>query len=383
MERHKQTKPAYARGARNRAASKRATKNPAAKSLSSRSKAVATLALVIVLIASTAILAQLTSKVSSIAQLQVKGRPAALQSPNNLTPANLSKEYVYGPSGRLVASEEPNAIAPTLKSFAASGGTGSFNVSVASGTTWSANSNASWIHVTSGGSGTGNGTVSYSVDANTINGIRNGTITVSGPTLAAQIFTVYQGKDFADVPSSNAYYTYIGKLVARGVTVGCDSSNYCPNSIVTREQMATFIIRALGDPNPPTPATQRFTDVPPSNIFYNFIEQMAVRQITVGCGGGNYCPSSPVLHEQMSAFIMRALAVFSPPTPTSQRFPDVAPGSTFYNFIDVYAGRGIWNGGAEDWTGHPDGVCSPPNFCPGKGVSRAQMAKILVTAFNL
>lgn len=148
--------------------------------------------------------------------------------------------------------------------------------------------------------------------------------------------------------------------------------------------MAAFIIRALGDPNPPTPPSQRFTDVPPSNGFYNSIDEMAVRQITAGCGAGIYCPSQNVTHDQMSAFIMRALAIFDPPTPASQRFLDVPPTNIFYNFIDVYAGRGIWTGAAENWTGHPEGACTPVNnFCPSKHVSRAQMAKILVTAFNL
>ena len=343
-----------------------------------RSRVIAAFASVVVLIATTAILAQLTPNKDLVAHSNKQAEQATAPVPGNLTPANLSKEYVYGPGGRLVASEEPNAIAPTLMSFAGIGGTGSVSVSVAAGTGWSANSTANWITVTSGAYGTGNGTVGYLVSTNTTTSIRQGTITI-----ATQTFTVYQGKDFADVPVTNPYYTYIGKLAARGVTLGCDATKYCPNSLVTREQMAAFIIRALGDFDPPTPQAQRFLDVPPSNLFYNNIEQMAVRQITVGCGGGNYCPSANVLHEQMSAFIMRALAVFSPPTPASQMFPDVAPSNIFYNFIDVYAGRGIWKGGGESWVGHPEGTCSSSNFCPSKSVSRAQMAKILVTAFNL
>jgi hypothetical protein len=294
---------------------------------------------------------------------------------------------VYGPGGRLIATEEPNAIAPTNQSFAGNGGNGSISVSVASGVSWSATSNVpAWVTITPPGTGNGSGTVSYSVQANTDSTIRSGTITVSISGGASHIFIVYQGRDFLDVPSSHPYYTYIGKIAARGVTLGCGNNNYCPDQIVPREQMAAFIIRALGDPNPPPPPGQRFLDVPPSNQFYAFIEQMAVRQITLGCGGGNYCPSSDVLHEQMAAFIMRSLAMSSPPAPQSQRFPDVPSTNSFYAFIDAYAARGIWNGvpgGSEDWTGHPDGPCAAGNFCPGKRVSRAQMSKILVKAFNL
>jgi hypothetical protein len=51
-----------------------------------------------------------------------------------------------------------------------------------------ASSNASWITVTSGASGTGNGTVTYSYTANT-GGDRKGTLTVAGRT-----FTLDQDK---------------------------------------------------------------------------------------------------------------------------------------------------------------------------------------------
>ena len=355
-------------------------KNSIQKS-SARSRVIAGFALATMLIATTAILAELRPNRDLVAHSNKQAQQAP--APGNLTAANLSKEYVYGPRGRLVATEEPNSISPTLMSFPGSGGTGTVNVSVATGTNWTASTTTfTWITITSGASGSGNGTVAYSVSQNTDTNIRQGaiTITIAG---APQTFTVYQGKDFVDVPLTNYYYTYIGKLVARGVTVGCDSTHYCTNDLVTREQMAAFIIRALGDPNPPTPPSQRFADVSPANVFYNFIDEMAVRQITLGCGGGNYCPSSTVTHDSMSAFIMRALAVFSPPTPASQRFPDVPSSNTFYNFVDIYAARGIWTGSSENWVGHPEGTCSSPNFCPSKSVSRAQMAKILVTAFNL
>jgi hypothetical protein len=60
--------------------------------------------------------------------------------------------------------------------------------------------------------------------------------------------------------------------------------------------MAAFIIRGLGDFNPVTPPQQRFNDVPASNVFYAFIDQMAVRGITLGCDaqGTMYCPGSLV-----------------------------------------------------------------------------------------
>src|SRR5581483_5331758 len=178
---------------------------------------------------------------------------------------------------------------PASQSFAANGGTGTVTVLAGAGCAWTASTNDSFITFSSSTTGTGNGTVSFMVGSHTNPTPRSGTITVSGLT-----FTVLQGAQFGDVPANHTFYTLIGKLSARGVTLGCGGGNYCPDTNVTREQMAAFIIRALGDFNPPAPQSQRFADVPPSNTFYAFIEQMAVRQITLGCGGVNYCPTANV-----------------------------------------------------------------------------------------
>jgi hypothetical protein len=226
--------------------------------------------------------------------------------------------------------------------------------------------NPGFIDIISGGSGSGNGAVTFSISENTAATPRTGTLTIAGQT-----FTIFQGAAFGDVPQGHPFYNEIGKLSARGVTLGCDATNYCPDMTVTRDQMAAFIIRALGDFNPPPPAMQRFTDVPPTNPFYAFIEQMAVRQITLGCAPNIYCPTDPVLRDQMAAFIIRALGEFNPPLPAMQRFADVPPTNPFYRFIDRMAVLQITLG------------CGGGNYCPGLEVSRGQMAAFLVRAFNL
>ena len=56
-------------------------------------------------------------------------------------------------------------------------------------------------------------------------------------------------------------------------------------------------------------STVRRSNVPSSNFFYPFIEEIAVRQITVGCAPGIYCPTSPVTRGQMAAFLVRAFGL--------------------------------------------------------------------------
>jgi parallel beta-helix repeat protein len=258
------------------------------------------------------------------------------------------------------------SISPSYQSFAANASGGTITITAPAGCAWAASESLSWVSITTGFTGIGNGSVSFTVAQNTSASIRSGTITAAGQT-----FTVYQGIQFADVSTSHLFYTEIGKLSARGITLGCGSANYCPDSTVTREQMAAFIIRSLGEFNPPPPTSQRFADVPATNPFYGFIDRMAVLGITSGCGGGNYCPTSPVLREQMAAFIIRALGEFSPPPPASQRFADVPATNPFYAFIDRMGVLGITSG------------CGGGNYCPAAAVTRGQMAVFLVRAFNL
>jgi hypothetical protein len=257
------------------------------------------------------------------------------------------------------------------QSFAGNGGNGTVNVTTSDpGCAWTASTTSTFITITSGSAGSGNGAVQYTVAINGGSTIRSDMITIAGHT-----YTVYQGINFLDVPSNDLFYNDIGKLSARGVTVGCGNGNYCPSSPVTREQMAAFIMRAKGEFNPPMPSTQRFNDVSPQNVFYNFIDRMAVLGITVGCTPDHlmYCPSDPVKREQMAAFILRGLGEFNPPMPSTQRFNDVPPQNVFYNFIDRLAVLQITLG------------CTPDHlqYCPNDSVTRAQMAAFLVRAFNL
>jgi hypothetical protein len=79
------------------------------------------------------------------------------------------------------------SISPTQASATSAATTGSVNVSAPSGCDWTAASNVPWIAISGGASGSGGGTVNYSVQANTSSSSRQGTLTIAGQT-----FTVTQ-----------------------------------------------------------------------------------------------------------------------------------------------------------------------------------------------
>ena len=76
------------------------------------------------------------------------------------------------------------AITPSSQTFAAGGDSGSIAVSAASTCSWTATSNQSWLTVTSGASGSGNGTVMLSAAPNG-GGTRTATVSVAGLSFAA------------------------------------------------------------------------------------------------------------------------------------------------------------------------------------------------------
>jgi hypothetical protein len=76
------------------------------------------------------------------------------------------------------------AINPTQASIGSVASTGSVNVTAGSACNWAATSNVAWISITSSGSGSGNGSVNYSVQQNTGTSSRQGTLTIAGQTFA-------------------------------------------------------------------------------------------------------------------------------------------------------------------------------------------------------
>ena len=79
------------------------------------------------------------------------------------------------------------SLTPTSQLGAVGGGAGSVAVATDAGCTWTAVSGAAWIVVTSGGNGSGNGTVQFTFDANMTGMPRSGTIAIGG-----QQFTINQ-----------------------------------------------------------------------------------------------------------------------------------------------------------------------------------------------
>ncbi|MEJ5223949.1 MAG: S-layer homology domain-containing protein, partial [Anaerolineales bacterium] len=119
---------------------------------------------------------------------------------------------------------------------------------------------------------------------------------------------VDSGTGFADVPVTHWAAAWIKQLAVEGITTGCGGGNYCPEDPVSRDQMAVFLLRAKHGASYVPPAvggSTGFADVPVTHWAAAWIKQLAAEGITTGCGGGNYCPATPVTRDQMAVFLIR------------------------------------------------------------------------------
>jgi len=180
---------------------------------------------------------------------------------------------------------------------------------------------------------------------------------------------------FEDVPVGYWAEDDIYAIFTAEITKGCsaDPLKYCPEEMVTRSEMAAFIVRAKeGEPDANYCDTgSPFSDVLPASMSCKYIKRLSELEITQGCGAGNYCPDDTVNRAQMAAFIVRAKEGEPDDNycDTGSPFTDVSPGSWSCKYIKRLSELEITQG------------CGAGNYCPDDTVNRAQIAAFLARAF--
>ncbi|MGH8912097.1 MAG: hypothetical protein ACRDVD_06250, partial [Acidimicrobiia bacterium] len=169
-----------------------------------------------------------------------------------------------------------------------------------------------------------------------------------------------------DDDDGNIHEAAIEDIASQGITKGCnppDNNLYCPDDYVTREQMASFLVRTFD--LPPAPSGQ-FTDTSAS-VHAADIDALGASGITKGCNppaNTQYCPTDIVTRGQMAAFMARGLELAN----NDENFFTDDDDSIFELQINAIARIGITKG------------CNPPNndeYCPERPVRRDEMASFL------
>ncbi|MCE2528572.1 MAG: S-layer homology domain-containing protein [Acidimicrobiia bacterium] len=113
---------------------------------------------------------------------------------------------------------------------------------------------------------------------------------------------------FADVDEGAWWAVHVERLADLGITRGCEvePARFCPDSPVTRAQMATFLARAFRLASAPAAG---FADVGEGTTHQPGIAALAAAGITSGCAvePARYCPRRATTRAQMATFLTRAL----------------------------------------------------------------------------
>jgi hypothetical protein len=185
------------------------------------------------------------------------------------------------------------------------------------------------------------------------------------------------GPAVADLPPGGTFFDDDGSvhegaieaIAAAGLTVGCDRSGewFCPDRAVTRAEMATFLVRALGvERREPV----RFTDV--VGVHRGSIGAAEAEGWFKGCNppvNNMFCPDDALTRGQAAAVLVRA---FGLPAGDAE-FSDVED-SIFASAAGGLAVAGVTKG------------CDPPandHFCPDRPLTRGEMATFLARLLGL
>ncbi len=122
-------------------------------------------------------------------------------------------------------------------------------------------------------------------------------------------------KDFFTDDNDSVFEDSINRMAAAGVSKGCNpdsgSTKFCPDTKVTRGQMAAFLVRALGYTD--DGGGDIFTD-DGGSIFESEIDRLATAGVTKGCNppsNTKFCPDNEVPRDQMASFLARALGLLA------------------------------------------------------------------------
>lgn len=168
--------------------------------------------------------------------------------------------------------------------------------------------------------------------------------------------------NFHDVSRLDYFYDAVKWAAENGIASGTGRYTFSPNAVCTRAQTVTFLWRAAGSPLPRYRVCP-FTDVQPSDYYYNAVLWAVEQGITTGLNATTFGPDVTVTRGQVATFLYRAASAAKPST--FNPFTDVK--TTAYNYDAI-----LWAYDNRITTGTSDTTFSPDAYC-----TRAQIVTFL------
>ena len=146
---------------------------------------------------------------------------------------------------------------------------------------------------------------------------------------------------FVDVAEKDYFYKPVLWAVQKGITGGIDTTHFAPGNPCTRGQVVTFLWRAAGSPEPRS-TSHPFTDISANQYYYKAVLWAVENGITAGLTATTFAPNNACTRGQIATFLWRANG--SPePQSSNNPFSDVYAGP-FYKAILWAVEEGITTG---------------------------------------
>ncbi|MGI8587018.1 MAG: S8 family serine peptidase [Chloroflexia bacterium] len=123
--------------------------------------------------------------------------------------------------------------------------------------------------------------------------------------------TTATGPHFTDVPPTDPYYPYIETAFAQGLISGYRDGSFRPYGVVSRGQLAKMIVLTRSW-DLLDPGRSSFTDVAYGDTFYYYIETAVKLQVVLGYNDNTFRPNAPTTRAEATKIIDVALATFRP-----------------------------------------------------------------------
>ena len=146
---------------------------------------------------------------------------------------------------------------------------------------------------------------------------------------------------FTDVANDAYYAEPVTWAVINGITSGMGDGLFAPDLPCTRAQIATFLWRTFGSPEPVS-TSNPFSDVSPNAYYYKAVLWAVEEGITGGMGGGLFAPDLPCTRAQAVTFLYRSAD--ASPVLSSGSFSDVAANSYYADAVEWAVANGITGG---------------------------------------
>jgi hypothetical protein len=115
---------------------------------------------------------------------------------------------------------------------------------------------------------------------------------------------------FSDINNVTWAKEAIETMATLGIISGVGNGKYDPNGNVTRAQFAKLVVRTLGLEGETAPLT--FTDVKPSDWFYNDVALAVKYGIVTGKSKTTFAPNDQITRQDMAVMMYRALKLIDP-----------------------------------------------------------------------